>query len=180
MARGTYLEPTSTTVAAFLDHWLDHKRTQISPRAFECYGEVARNIVPLIGSVILPKLQPAIIAQLYVAALKRLSPRSVHMMHRLLSQALKQAVKWHLLRSNPCAAVVPPRVERRQMHVLDADGAAALIEAARPRSMFMPVLLGVMCGLRRGEAAALKWRDVDFDAARLRIVASAEQTKQGV
>jgi integrase len=66
------------------------------------------------------------------------------------------------------------------MRVLDADATAALIEAARPRSMFMPILLGVMCGLRRGEAAALKWRDVDFDAARLRIVASAEQTSQGV
>jgi integrase len=37
--------------------------------------------------------------------------------------------------------------------------------------MFMPVLLGVTRGLRRGEVAALKWRDVDFDAARLRIVA---------
>jgi len=44
----------------------------------------------------------------------------------------------------------------------------------------MPILLGVTCGLRRGEVAALKWRDVDFDAVRLRIVASAEQTAQGV
>jgi integrase len=180
MARGTYLEPSNTTVAAFLDHWLAHKRTQISPRTFECYGEVVRNIAPAIGNATLPKLQPAIIAQMYATVLKRLSPRSVHMMHRLLSQALKQAVKWQLLASNPCDGVAPPRVERKQMRVLDADGTAALIEAARLRAMFAPILLGVMCGLRRGETAALKWRDVDFDTVRLRIVASAEQTKQGV
>jgi integrase len=179
LQRGTYLEPAKTTVAAFLDHWLTYKRSQISPRALEAYQEVARDIVPVIGSVMLSKLQPAIIAKMYADALKRLSPASVVMIHRLLSAALKQAVKWQLLSSNPCAAVAPPRVERKKMRVLDADAAAALIEAARSRSMFVPVLLGLMCGLRRGEAAALKWCDIDFDTAQLRIVASAEQTKQG-
>jgi integrase len=102
------------------------------------------------------------------------------MMHRVLSAALRQAVKWQLLPANPCDAVTAPRVERRQTRVLDADGAAARIEAARPRAMFMPVLLGVMCGLRRGELAALTWHHVDLDAARLQIVVSAEQTSQGV
>jgi len=102
------------------------------------------------------------------------------MMHRVLSAALRQAVKWQLLSANPCDAVTAPRVERRQARVLDADGAAALIEAARPRAMFMPVLLGVTCGLRRGELAALTWHHVDLDAARLQIVVSAEQTSQGV
>jgi integrase len=179
LQRGTYLEPAKTTVVAFLDHWLTYKRSQISPRALEAYQEVARNIVPVIGNVMLSKLQPAIIAKMYADALKRLSPASVVMIHRLLSAALKQAVKWQLLSSNSCAAVVPPRVERKKMRVLDADAAAALIDAARSRSMFVPVLLGLMCGLRRGEAAALKWCDVDFDTAQLRIVASAEQTKQG-
>jgi hypothetical protein len=41
-----------------------------------------------------------------------LSARSVCMMHRVLSQAMKQAVKWQLLARNPCDAVSPPRVER--------------------------------------------------------------------
>jgi integrase len=102
------------------------------------------------------------------------------MMHRVLSAALRQAVKWQLLPTSPCNAVTAPRVERRQTRVLDADGAAALIEAARPRAMFMPVLLGTTCGLRRGELAALNWCHVDLDAARLQIVVSAEQTSQGV
>ena len=179
MASGTYLEPARTTVAAFLNHWHAYKRAEISPRSFENYGEVIRNIVPAIGNVTLLKLQPAVIAQMYAVALKRLSPRSVQMMHRLLSQACKQAVKWQLLPINPCDAVAAPRVERKQMRVLDADRAAALIEAARGRVMFMPVLLGLMCGLRRGELAALTWRHVDLDAARMQIVVSAEQTGQG-
>src|SRR5262249_1209970 len=125
---GTYLEPSKTTITEFLDHWLAHKRTQVSPRTHECYSEIVRNIVPTIGNVALPQLQPSTIAQTYSQALERLSPRSVHMMHRLLSQALKQAVEWQLLARNPCDAVAAPRVERKQVRVVDADGTAALIE----------------------------------------------------
>jgi integrase len=109
-----------------------------------------------------------------------LSPRSVHMMHRVLSQAFKQAVRWQLLIRNLCDAVAPPRVERKQMRVLDANGAVALLEASRARAVFMPILLGLLCGVRRGEAAALRWRNVNFDSAQLSIVASFEQTNRGV
>jgi integrase len=100
-------------------------------------------------------------------------------MHRVLHEALQQAVRWQLLARNPAAAVRPPKVERKQMHVLDAVATAEMIEAARPYSAFVPVLLGALCGLRRGEIAALRWRNVDLDAGQIAIVASVEQTKAG-
>jgi integrase len=49
--------------------------------------------------------------------------------------------------------------------------------------MFVPVLLAVLCGLRRGEIAALRWGDIDLfrnAGPQLAVVASAEQTKAGV
>jgi integrase len=185
---GAYIDPTRVIVAAFLRRWLDHMATQVSPRSHECYGEIVNtNIVPIIGNLILSKLRPDTIAAMYTTALESgrqtgggLSPRSVCLMHRVLSQAMKQAVKWQLLAQNPCDAVSPPRVERKQMKVLDADGTAAIIEAARPRALFMPILLGAMCGLRRGELAALRWRSIDLDAGQISVVASLEQTNSGV
>jgi integrase len=69
-----------------------------------------------------------------------------------------------------------PKVERKQMNVLDADAAAEMIEAARGTALFVPVLLGVLLGLRRGEIAAVRWRSVALDAGQLAVVASAEQT----
>jgi hypothetical protein len=67
--------------------------------------------VPLIGNIVLSKLRPADIAAMYATALESgrragggLSPRSVHLMHRVLGQALKQAVKWQLLSRNPSDA----------------------------------------------------------------------------
>ena len=100
-------------------------------------------------------------------------------MHRVLREALQQAVRWQLLARNPADAVKPPKVERQQMSVLDTDATVELIEAARPYRIFIPILLGVLCGLRRGEIAALRWRSVDLDAGQLMVVASIEQTKAG-
>jgi integrase len=185
---GTYIDPTRLTVAAFFDRWIDHMRGQVSPRSHERYAEIARkNIAPLLGGVALTKLTPAHISGAYAKALTSgrrtgrggLSPRTVTHMHRVLRQALQQAVQWQLLARNPADLVKPPKVERQQMSVLDVDATADLIEAARSRSLFVPILLGVLCGLRRGEISALRWRSVDLDAGQLAVVASTEQTKTG-
>jgi integrase len=101
-------------------------------------------------------------------------------MHRVLKQAIAQAVAWHELARNEANAVRPPKVERKQMRVLDADGIAALIEMARDTTMFIPILLGVTTGIRRGEIAALRWHHVDLDRAQISVEESAEQTKTGI
>jgi integrase len=93
-------------------------------------------------------------------------------MHRVLKQAVGQAVKWELLTRNP---VDPPRTSRGQMHTLDLDQTAELIEAMRPTRMFVPTLLAVLCGMRRGEAAALRWKNVDLAGGSLAVLESAEQ-----
>jgi integrase len=100
-------------------------------------------------------------------------------MHRVLREALQQAVRWQMLARNPADAVKPPRVERKQMSVLDTDATAELITAARGSSLAVPILFGVLCGLRRGEIVALRWRNVDLERGQLSVVASTEQTDAG-
>src|SRR5215475_6569837 len=183
---GTHVDPTRETVSAFFNQWLEHMRGQVSPRSLERYTELAhKNLAPLLGALALSKLQPAHISQAYAKALAcgrrdgqgGLSPRTVTHIHRVLREALQQALRWQLLTRNPADVVKPPKVERKQMKVLDTDATAALIEAARPYRIFVPILLGVLCGLRRGEIAALRWRSVDLDAGQLAVVASIEETK---
>jgi integrase len=186
---GTAVDPSRMTLAAFLERWIEHMQGQVSPRSHERYAELCRkNIAPLLGGLTLAKLQPAQISAAYATALTSgrrdgtggLSARTITHMHRALRQALQQAVRWQLLARNPADAVKPPKVERRQMQTLDADGTVELIEAARKTDMCVPILLGVLCGLRRGEVAALRWRSVDLEAGTLAVVASTEQTDQGV
>jgi integrase len=107
-------------------------------------------------------------------------PRPLSYMHRVLKAALRQAVTWRMLVLNPADAVKPPKVERKQMRVLDADGTAELVEVARDSGLFMPILLAVTTGMRRGEVAALRWKNVDLTSGQLSVAESAEQTKAGV
>jgi integrase len=186
---GKRVDPTKVTVAVFLGRWLEHMQARLLPRAHERYGEIARkNIIPLLGDIPLQKLQALDIDAAYSKALisgRRdgkggLAPATVHYMHRILRQVLQQAVQWRMLAINPADTAEPPKVERKEMSALDPVETARLIEAARNERLFIAYLLGVMCGLRRGEVAALRWRSVDLATGQLSVSASIEQTSKAV
>lgn len=191
MKSGNYVEPTKQTVAEFLDEWLAFVKPSVSPKTHERYAEICqKSLAPLIGDVVLAKLKTDRIDGAFSKALTEgrrdgqggLAPRTVHHMRRVLIKALGQAVTWERLSRNPATATTPPKVERQKMLAYDAEQTAALLEAFRPTRMFVPVLLAVMCGLRRGEIIALRWKNIELgDNLRLiSIVESAEQTKDGI
>ena len=191
LTNGTYLPASKTTVRQYLEKWLEHIKPNVAPLTYERYSDLAlKNIVPLLGEVILSKLQPIQISGAYAAAVAKgrrngkggLSPRTVHHMHRVLRQALNQAVKWNLLVKNPCDLLEKkdrPKVERKTVATIDAAATVQMLEAARELRLFIPILLGSMCGMRRGEIAALRWDAVKFDQEHIAIVAAVEQTKDG-
>ena len=189
MQRGTYLEPNKTSLTQFLDKWLADVKTRVSPKTYERYEQIChKNIAPVLGAVPLARLRPEQISEAFAKALATgrrkgdggLSPRTVRQMHAIIKSALAQAVKWELLVRNPAAAVRGPKVSRVAMQTYDLEQTVELIEASRGQRVFIPTLLAVLGGLRRGEIAALRWRHVDLAAAQLAVVQSAEQTKAGV
>jgi integrase len=186
---GTYLEPSKLTLAQYLDKWLDHINPLVTPKTFERYsGIVTNNLKPVLGGIVLTKLQPMHISEAYAKLLTKgrrdgkggLSSRSVHHCHTILKQALGQAVRWRTLPHNPADAVEPPRVERGAMTTYDLAQTGSLLDATRGTPMFVPAMLAVLCGLRRGEICALQWKYVDLAAGQLAVTRSAEQTKAGV
>ena len=66
------------------------------------------------------------------------------------------------------------------MTTYDLAQTADLIDATRGTRMTITVILAVLCGLRRGEIAALRWRNINLGAAQLAVTESAEQTTAGV
>jgi integrase len=186
---GTAVEPSRLTLAAFFERWIEHMQGQVSPRSHERYAELCRkNLAPLLGGLTLTKLQPAHISAAYAKALTSgrrdgsggLSARTVVHMHRVLREALQQAVRWQMLPRNPADACKPPRVERKPMQTYDLAQTAELLAAIRGSRFFIPVVFAVLCGLRRGEIAALRWGQVDLEKGQLAVVQSAEQTRAGV
>jgi integrase len=103
-------------------------------------------------------------------------------MHRVLYSALGQAERWQVITRNPAALLEKrdrPKIEHKPVSTIDAPTTAAVLDAARERRLFIPILLGSLCGLRRGEILALRWKSVDLDNGQLAVVASTEQTDAG-
>jgi integrase len=189
ISRGLYIEPAKITVAQFLDRWLEDVKTRVTAKTHERYSEIARkNINPLLGAIVLTKLRPMQISDAYAKALSGghrkgkggLAPSTVRYMHVVLKAAMQQAVRWQMLAHNPVDAVDPPKVARSAMNTYDLAQTADLIDATRGTRMTITVILAVLCGLRRGEIAALRWRNINLDAAQLAVTESAEQTGAGV
>lgn len=187
---GVYIEPDRTPVARFIERWLEHVKPTVSAKTYERYAELAQAAAVLIGDVTLSKLKTERIDRAWSKALLQgrkngtggLSPRTVHHMRRVLIKALNQAATWELIQRNPATVSEAPRVERKRMGAYDAAQSAELLSAFRQTRMYIPVLLATMCGLRRGEICALRWRNVELgdNMRQLSIVESAEQTKGGI
>jgi integrase len=146
------------------------------------------HIRPALGSYPLPKLAPLHIQAFYNCALTKgrkdgkggLSAQSVLHFHRLLHKAFAQAVKWQLLARNPVEAAEPPRAQRQEMRALDEAETANLLSLLSASRLYMPVMLAVTTGLRRGEILGLRWSNADLATRTVTVVQSLEQTKEGV
>ena len=191
MSDGTFVDSKRVTVRQFLETWLAFKKPNVSPRSYQRYEELAlKNIAPLLGEITLTQLRAEHISQAYAKAIESgrrngkggLSPRTIHHMHRVLRQALAQAMKWDKLIKNPCDMLAKndrPKIEKKSVVTLDPAATMKMLSAARESRLFVPMLLGSMCGVRRGEIAALVWDDVRWDQEQLTVRNSIEQTKSG-
>jgi integrase len=97
------------------------------------------------------------------------SANSISHVHRVLLAALKQAVRWQLIRTNPAEAVDPPRVRAFEKRSLSPEEVRSLLFAAKGSRLYDVILLAAGTGLRRGEILGLRWRDVDFDRSRASV-----------
>ena len=106
-----------------------------------------------------------------------LSPRTVRYIHTIIHGVLGQAVKDGLLLRNPADAATPPTAREAkapEMHPWNAGQLAAFLRWADGKSQNYALWhLLAMTGMRRGEALALRWRDVDLDAATVSVRRSA-------
>jgi integrase len=141
---------------------------------------VQKHILPTLGRVKLQKLTPVMINSLYAQLLKDgkvcgsggLSANSVRRVHATLHRALNDAVRWDLFSRNPCDAADPPRMVGTEEEKTQAWTSLELRQflAAVKHDRLYPLWLTLaMTGLRRGEALALRWADLDLERARLSV-----------
>ena len=106
------------SVRDLLTRWLADIETTRSPGTMrEHRRSVERNILPAIGSIRLDRLTARHLDDLYRSLLARgLSPTSVRRHHAILSAALRRAVKWDWLASNPAERSFPTKYHPSRGH----------------------------------------------------------------
>jgi integrase len=160
----------SAVVTAWIASTLE--ASDLKPSTKVTYATLLRSQVLTddIASKPLADLKPSHVEQLAVRMrVKGCSPSTVRQTYTVLRSVLETAVRDELLASNPAARVKRPGVPRTEAHYLSIAEVASLLEAVKD-SRYAPLLrLLVSTGLRRGEALALHWSDVDLTNGLLRV-----------
>jgi integrase len=167
----------TTTINDAIRGWQLNGWDDLSPSTVRGYESVWKlHVRDSIGKAKIAELGPYDVEQFF-RALKRqgLGPSSVH--HRaLLHRACRLARKWSGNRlPNPISDTELPdwKLEERRAEVRAPSVAevVALLAAARKYDdrMGMFVRLVAATGARRGEMAALRWDDIDWERGAVRI-----------
>ena len=170
----------NSTVAVYLRYWLQsYCMPRLAANTISGYRiNIERHIIPYIGEIRLNRLQPKDIQALYgKLAAAGLSGTSMRYVHNTLHKALVCAVKGQVLQKNAADYVDIPLASKFEAIPLTPDEAKQLIAACKDTEIYIPVLLALMHGLRRGEVLALQWNDVDFEVGTLSIKRSANYIK---
>lgn len=191
--KGEWIEPSQQPVGEYLQTWLDGQR--LSPHTLATYrGHLRNHIIPYIGGIPLASLTSARLTKHYrqleesghrnrrgERTGKPLAARSVRAIHHMINAALEAALndETPLLGRNPAAKAKPPTAKEAaaaapEMHPWTAAQLGVFLGWARGHSRsfshaYTMWVLYAYTGMRRGEALALRWRDIDLDAGTITI-----------
>ncbi|XUX01231.1 MAG: tyrosine-type recombinase/integrase [Dehalogenimonas sp.] len=189
---GVYVRPVKITVGDWLIKWLDEvSAIQTTRRTNDSYrSNINRHIIPEIGSIPLSLLEPGHLQTLYRRELSEtrsrpghvsrgLSARTVLYHHRILSRALGDAVRLGYCPRNAAKLAQPPRIARSALFTLKAGDVPNLLDSLYRTNFYVYYCTLLYCGLRRGEALALRWKNVDLTAKTLEVVETAYKLDDG-
>jgi integrase len=166
------------TIKRYLDDWLERKRPSIRPSTWVRYRGLFEHITAAVGDRRLTSLSADRLERLYAQLLNPkpagagLSSTTVHHTHVALSQALADAERLGLVARNVAArrsGAKPPSIRQVEMHTLDLEQSRTLLATAADDRLEALYILAVTTGMREGELLALRWRDIDLEAAHLQV-----------
>jgi integrase len=151
-------------------------RSDVTLKAREQYEWAIPHIEAGLGAIRLDRLDREDVAGWLegLAAAGDLSWRSIQICRTVLRAALADAVEEGLLRRSPAARVPMPRAVAKPPKVKETDAwteeqVGRFLTVSADHRWAVAFRLGVLYGLRRSEALALRWDDLDSAVGTLRI-----------
>jgi integrase len=184
------------TVARWLAWWLS-TRGSLRPSTLRSYtNHVQRRLIPYLGRIRLAELTGRDVAEMFTVLTEAptrhgrpMTPASLHRIRATLRVALNAAIRDGLLRDNPARHVQLPtprrppelvwtktrvqawvdRGERSTVAVWTEHQLVAFLDFVAADRLYAMWWLIALRGLRRGEAAGLRWCDLDLEDRALTV-----------
>ena len=174
----TFTKDSKIKVKDFMHQWLDlYVKGQLSPTTVQHYiDQTEKYIIPEFGDLYLQQLRNIDI-QKWVFSLQKqspltgkpLSPKTIKNIVLNLSAAMKKAVMLELIPKNPCDNLTLPKLQRFEPDVYSMEEVGQLLNCAKGTDLYLPMMIEICLGLRRGELLALRWHHVDFEEGVLSV-----------
>lgn len=152
----------------FLNDWLhEYKSGTIRKNTFELHERnIMKHIVPYFKKILLTEIKP-VMYQKFINQLSDMgySKRTVEIIHTTMNNAMEKAVTIGKIDKNPCKGVtIKGKKKDAELKFLDSSDIAKFLREAYKYDyiywLFFKVLIDT--GMRKGEAAALQWSDIDL------------------
>ena len=161
------------TLSMWVNSWIERRSIRLKPSTISGYrGNLRRYIEPSdVGQMPLEKVQDSDLIVLLSPIVAKGFTRQAQLVQILLNASLRDAVRRRILISNPMEFV--DKIEHKSKFTpwLTVEQAQQLLRSSREAAdPYYPAwLLGIGCGLRRGEILGLRWTDVDLAAGVLHV-----------
>jgi integrase len=142
------------------------------PTTLNAYRAALRtHLSPALGSLILERVEPEDIER-FIARDRRAgaTPKTTVNALGFLHSVFQFGQRRGWCTRNPCKLVDKPKVERSaEIRFLARDELEAVLRACKAPGERALYLTAAMTGMRQGELLALRWQDIDWRAARVRV-----------
>ncbi|TFW56263.1 site-specific integrase [Bradyrhizobium sp. MOS001] len=178
--KGMHVAPDKKTLSQWAADWIALKTAERQHKTVARYEDLLKkHVLPKLGERPLQQIKPIEIQKLY-AELTALAPRTRNHVATVLKACLQAAVDiGKLLQVSPAAAIKKPSAGDSDIgQALEQEKITALVEGFRGSTLFDFTFLMAFTGMRRGEALALRWSNLNPTAKTLRIERALEYTKK--
>ncbi|MTI61692.1 MAG: site-specific integrase [Firmicutes bacterium] len=181
--KGITVDGSKITLAEHLREWLKEDCTDLAPRTYASYKMIIeKHLIPALGQLKMNEINTKHIMSYQNYKLEEgrvkgkggLSNRTVQYHHRVLSRALKVAVRWQIIESNPCQSVDAPSVRKPDIEEIKSADLEKLFMVAKDTWFFEIFLIAIYTGMRRGEIIGLRWKDIDFEKEEIKVRQQAQ------
>jgi integrase len=158
--------PARLLVGTVCDEWLDTKRFK-SPSTRDNYTWAMTHVKRELGKMEIRAVGLRDLEAFYRTIEKRLAAKSIRGVHNVLRQTLDYAKRARYITSNPALDVRGlPEINAWRIDAPTVEEVNAFLNAVRQTkgpTWFAFVVLVASTGMRRGEACALRWSNVNVD-----------------